>query len=165
MFREGGKVTTLYLSTTGRILNLVLSGKGQGQPPRTVEDLGCGVDCMTLDSSSGDIVVVREDAIYYYGVHGRGPCYAYEGPKKLVRSFKDYVALVCPPQPDKTSIPNTLRRFGGGQADELFNISTLTLLDTDLKFVAHSEGLISQVKAVFIEWGDLFVLTLDGKVC
>lgn len=162
-FREESKLTTLYVSTTSRILKLVISGKGQGQPAKNVEDAGCGAGCMTVDKRNGDIVVVREDAIYYYGVDGRGPCYAYDGPKSLVTIYGDYVALVSPAA-NTTSLSSTLRRFGGMKADDIFNTSTFTLLDTDLKFVAHSESLVSQVKTLFSIWGDLFSLTLDGKV-
>ena len=165
-FREESRLTTLYVATTSRILKLVISGRGQGQPARTVEDSGCDVGCMTVDKRNGDIVVVRDDAIYYYGVDGRGPCYAYDGPKSLVAIYKDYVALVSPPAASisPAAKSNTLRRFGGAQADDIFNTSTFTLLDTDLKFVAHSESLVSQVKNLFVIWGDLFTLTQNGKV-
>lgn len=165
-FRTDAKITTLYVATTSRILKLVISGRGQGQPARTLEDSGCGVGCMTVDKRNGDIVVVRDDAIYYYGLEGRGSCYAYDGPKSLVEIYKDYVALVSPPSVTPVATKsNTLRRFGGAQADELFNTSTFTLLDTHLQFVAHSEPLVSQVKALFTIWGDLFSITQDGKVC
>lgn len=163
-FRDEDRITTLYISTTSRILKLAISGR-QGQAARAVEELGCAVGCMTLDKRTGDIVVVRDDAIYYYGVDGRGPCYAYDGPKSLVTVFGDYVALVSPPSttisPAKS---NGLRRFGGAQAEDIFNTSTFTLLETGLKFVAHSESLVSQVKTLFKIWGDLFALTQDGKV-
>ncbi|KAI9846550.1 MAG: hypothetical protein M1838_001246 [Thelocarpon superellum] len=163
-FREGTRLTTLYLSTTARILTLVISGKGQGQPARSLEDAGCGVDCMTVDQRTGDIIVVRDDAIYYYGLNGRGPCYAYEGPKRLVDTYKEYVALISPPKSRSTSANTAMGRFSNGSADDLFNTTTFTLLDTDLKYVAHSEGLIAQVKTLFVEWGDLFILTVDGKL-
>lgn len=164
-FREENRIITLYVATTSRILKLAISGRGQGQTPRTVEDSGCGIGCMTLDKRNGDIVVVRDDAIYYYGVEGRGPCFAYDGPKSLVSVYGDYVALVSPPANAAISTKsNTLRRFGGAQADEIFNTSTFTLLDTGLRFVAHSESLVSQVKALFSIWGDLFSLTQDGKI-
>ena len=162
-FRENSKLTTLYVATTNRILKLVISGKGQGQPARALEDTGCGVGCMTVDRRSGDIVVVRDDAIYHYGPDGRGPCYAYDGPKSFVTVYGDYIALVSPPATAVTNKSSALRRFGG-QADEIFNTSTFTLLDTDLKFVAHSQSLISVVKTIFIAWGDLYMLTQDGKV-
>lgn len=162
-FREGPN-TTLYLATTGRILTLTITGKGQGQPAKALEDTGCGIGCMTFDEANGDIVVVRDDAIHYYGINGRGPSYAYEGPKQLVRIFGDYVALVSPPKPSASTKVNPLRRFAGGRPDEIFNTSTFAILDTDLKFMAHTETLMSQVKALFIEWGDMFLLTLEGKV-
>lgn len=158
-FREG-PTTLLYLATTGRILTLTISGKGQGQPARVLEDTGCGVGCMTSDEASGDIVVVRDDAIQYYGVNGRGPSFAYEGPKQLVRIFGDYIALVSPPKPSARSN----RSFGGGRVEEMFSTSTFALVDTDLKYFAHTETLLSQVNVLFMEWGDLFILTREGKL-
>jgi hypothetical protein len=162
---EANNLTTLYVATISRILKLVTSGKGAGQAAKNVEESGCAVGCMTVDKRNGDIVVVRDDAIYYYGIDGRGPCYGYDGPKSLVTIYEDYVALVSPPTTAPTSNkPSALRRFGGVQAEEFFNTSTFTLLDTDLKFIAHSESLVSQVKTLFVIWGDLFTLNQDGKV-
>ncbi|KZF19453.1 vacuolar protein sorting protein-like protein [Xylona heveae TC161] len=162
-FREGS-ITTLYIATTARILTLVISGRGQGQPARVLEERGCGVGCMTVDKSSGEIVVAREDAIYHYGVHGRLHCLPYDGPKKLVSIYKDYIGLVSPPRTSSSPNSSTARRFGGSKADELFNTSSFVLLDTALRFVTHSESLVSQVKAIFAEWGDLFLLTMEGKL-
>ena len=162
-FREGPN-TTLYLATTGRILTLTITGRGQGQPAKVLEDTGCGVGCMTSDESNGEIVVVRDDAIRYYGVNGRGPSYAYEGPKQLVKIYGEYVAIVSPQRRISPARTNTLRKFGGSQADDIFNASTFALVDTDLKYTAHTETLTSQIRALFIEWGDLFIMTLDGKL-
>lgn len=162
-FREDTKLTTLYVSTTSRILKLVISGRGQGTPAKAVEDSGCAAGCMTVDKRNGDIVVARDDAIYYYGLNERGPCFAYDGSKSLVTIHGDYIALVSPAT---ASVGNssTLRRFGGNKGDDMFNTSTFTLLDTDLKFVAHSESSVSQIKTLFTNWGDLFAVTQDGKV-
>ena len=163
-FREGPN-TTLYLATTGRILTLTITGKGQGQPAKVLEDVGCGVGCMTFDEANGDIVVVRDDAIHYYGVGGRGPSFAYEGPKQLVSVYGDYIALVSSPQPSTSKINKGIRRaFGGNSADDVFHTTAFAMLDTDLKYIAHTETLTTSVKALFIEWGDLFLLTIDGRV-
>ncbi|KAI5787116.1 hypothetical protein EDC01DRAFT_617888, partial [Geopyxis carbonaria] len=182
---DGGD--TLYVSTTSRILTLITAGKGAGQPARVLESTGCGVGCMTpaLDFSSderglvrdgGDIVVARDDAIYFYGPNGRGACYSYEGPKQLVKVFKNYISLVAPPSsrpstavPSRSGVGNALKRLvGQGTVDTgpdgLFDTTKFTLLDTESKFIAHSERLISGVKEMFVSWGDLFVLTLDGKL-
>ncbi|PGH32416.1 hypothetical protein GX50_04781 [[Emmonsia] crescens] len=162
---QHGPVTTLYIATTGRILTLVIAGKGQGQPARALEDLGCGVGCMTFDHETGDIMIAREDAIYTYGASGgRGPSFAFESPKTSINAFKDYIALVCPPKP-ALSKSDTFRRFGGGsQVEDILTTSTFTILEPDLKFIAHSESLVSRVKYVFMEWGDLFIVAVDGMV-
>ncbi|CCU74377.1 vacuolar protein sorting protein (VPS11) [Blumeria hordei DH14] len=164
--REESRILTLYIATTARILKLPISGRGQNQVSRVVEDSGCAVGCMTLDESNNDIIVVREDAIYYYGIQGRGPCYAFDGPKSHVATFKDYIAIVSPPSTLSKSLArsNNLQRFGGPHTNNIFNTSTLTLLDTGLKFIAHSESLVSQVKFLFIIWDKLFTLTQEGKI-
>lgn len=161
---QNGPVATLYISTTSRILALIIAGRGQGQPARVLEDTGCALGCMSLDKESGYVLVAREDAIYTYGPHGRGPSYAFESFKSSINIFKDYLALVCPPKVG-ASRSDSLRNFGVNQSDDIFSTTTFTLLDTDLKFIAHSESLVSSVKQVFIEWGDLFLFTTDGKVC
>jgi hypothetical protein len=162
-FRQGS-ITTLYIATTGRISTLVISGRGQGQPARTLEETGCGVGCMTIDQSTRDVVVAREDGIYHYGLHGRGPVFAYEGPKQSVNIFKDYVAVVSPPQTTTSNRAAPVRTFGFTQADNLFTSSNITILNTDLKFIAHQESIKSQVRLLFMEWGHMFMLSLDGKV-
>lgn len=160
---QDGPTTVLYISTTSRILTLVIAGRGQGQPARVLEDTGCGLGCMTLDKETGDILIAREDAVYTYGPRGRGPSYAFESPKTFINSFRDYVALVCPPKAGPGR-GDSLRNYGISPADDIFGTTTFTLLDTDLKFIAHSETLVSPMKHIFIEWGDLFLLTTDGKV-
>lgn len=163
-FREGN-ITTLYISTTGRISTLVISGRGQGQPARTLDNTGCGVGCLTIDKTTRDVVVGREDGIYYYGLHGRGPVYAFEGPKQSITIFKDYIAVVSPPQTKSVGRGPPVRSLGFGTSDDPFSSSTFTVLNTDLKFIAHQESISSQIRFVVMEWGDLFLITLEGKVC
>ncbi|KAI4747557.1 vacuolar protein sorting protein-like protein [Aureobasidium sp. EXF-12298] len=159
-FREAN-VTTLFISTTSRISTLIISGKGQGQPARTLDEHGCAVGCLTKDLHSNDIIVARDDAVYAYNPRGRVASYAYEGPKKLTAMYKDYVLLVSPP---KTMTNAPTRSFGGGQADDLFSTSNFTILNPDLKLIAHTEALPSQVNALFAAWGHVYIVTLDGKV-
>ncbi|OTA88593.1 hypothetical protein M434DRAFT_398962 [Hypoxylon sp. CO27-5] len=159
------KLTTLFVATTSKLLRLVISGKGQGQPPRTIEDAGCAAGCMTVNKRTGDIIVVREDAVYYYTLEGRGLCFANDGATSLVSTFEDYVALVSPPPASGSGSSDSIRRrFGGTNTESLFHAARFTMVDPTLQIVAHSESLISEVKAIFQIWGDLFILTQDGKV-
>ncbi|KAI9696333.1 MAG: hypothetical protein M1820_008175 [Bogoriella megaspora] len=162
-FREDS-TTTLYIATTAKISTLVISGRGLGQPPRSLEESGCGVGCMTISEETSDVVIARDDAIYYYGPRGRGPVYAYECPKILISTLKDYVVLVSPPSSNAASRAASGRAFGNDRSDSSFSNSNLTILNTDLKLIAFQESLPSQVKSVFQEWGDLFILTVDGKL-
>lgn len=162
-FREGSN-TTLFLATTGRILTLTITGRGQGQPAKPLDDHGCGVGCMTIDKTAGEVVVARNDAIYYYRANGRRQPFAYEGPKQLVKTIGPYVAIVTPPQASSAPKSSPVKFFSRNQADDSVNPSTFAILDTDLHFVLHTESLMSQIKEVFVEWDSMFLLTLDGKV-
>jgi tetratricopeptide (TPR) repeat protein len=182
---EGGD--TLYVATTARVLTLFTAGKGAGQPARVLESQGCGVGCMSpavdfmsdergLVHEGGDIVVARDDALYFYGPNGRGACYSYEGPKQVVKVYRNYISLISPPSSRPSTavqsgrprgVSDTLKRLvgkGSSGSDDPFETTKFTLLDTELKFIAHSERLISGVKEVFISWGDYFILSLDGKL-
>jgi tetratricopeptide (TPR) repeat protein len=161
-FREAN-TTALYIATTNRVLALAISGKSQGTPARTLDENGCAVGCMTLDPESNEIVIARDDAIYTYGPRGKATSYAYEGSKKLVSVHKDYVLVVSPPS-NNLGRATGLKAFAGSRADEIFDTSTFSILNTDLKFIAQSESVSSQINHIFHVWGDVFLLTIDGKL-
>lgn len=162
-FREA-QVTALYIATTSRILALAITGNRQGTPARTLDDHGCDVGCMTLDPRTNDIIVARDDALYTYDLRGKAaPPYPYEGAKKLVTVLKDYVLVVSPPNTNLTrTVP--LRAFGGAQAEDIFNTSSFSILNTNFKFIAYQDTLSSEVKTLFSIWGDIYLLTIDGKL-
>lgn len=162
-FREAN-ATSLYIATTSRISTLVIVGKGQGSPARTLDEHGCAVGCMTLDPQSNEIVIARDDGLHTYGPRGKVAFHAYEGAKKLLGVSKDYVLLVSPPQGNSLARSAPFKAFDTTQADELFNTSSFTILNTDSKFIAHSEALSSPISNLFSMWGDIFLFTLDGKV-
>ncbi|KAK8216435.1 hypothetical protein IWZ01DRAFT_431451 [Phyllosticta capitalensis] len=159
-----GNITTLYIATTGKISTLVISGRGQGQPARSLDEQGCGIGCMTVDKSTGDVIVARDDAIATYRLNGKGPQFAYEGPKKTIATFKEYIAVISPPKANTITRNPTMRAFGSSHVDDYFSTSNFTLLNPELHIIAHQEALSAQVQTVFVEWGDLFLLTSDGKL-
>lgn len=161
-FREGN-TTALYIATTARILTLIISGKGQGQPARALDENGCAVGCMTVDNATRDVIVARDDAVYYYGLHGRGPCYNCDGKKQSIYTHKDYLTLLVSSSTSSIA-KSTLGNFGINTSGDPNKASTMLILNPDFNYIAHTETLPGVVKASFSEWGDLFVLTLDGKV-
>ncbi|KAF2217131.1 hypothetical protein CERZMDRAFT_93188 [Cercospora zeae-maydis SCOH1-5] len=161
-FREAS-TTALYIGTVSKILALAISGKAQGTPARTLDEHGCAVGCMTLDHQSNEVVVAREDAIYSYGPKGKASSFACQGAKKLVNIHKDYVLVASPPD-NNFGQASKLGAFRTARADEIFNTSTFSILNADLKFTAYSKPISTQIHKVFTIWGDVFLLTIDGKL-
>ncbi|EME41059.1 hypothetical protein DOTSEDRAFT_74557 [Dothistroma septosporum NZE10] len=161
-FREAN-TTALYIATTSRMLALAITGKAQGQPARSLDEHGCAVDCMKLDPHSNEVVVARDDAIYTYGPRGKTGSSAYEGSKKLLSVHGDYVLIVSPPA-NNIGRATGLRAFAGTRADEIFNTSTFSVLNMDLKFIAMTEAVSNQINKIFTIWGDIFLLTNEGKL-
>lgn len=198
--------TRLWISTTTRLLCMHIDGSsgimgarlglsggmvsGSPNDVRIVDaQAGVGVGCMigvpSREGSSlsmGEVVVVRDDAIYFYSsTGGKGGCYAYEGAKSKVYIYRNYVTLVSPPQSTPssgsagTSVGGTLKRIIGGAigsnrgevAD--WDVTKFTILDTEGKYIAAQEVVIGGdgaggVQGVFELSGYLWVLGLDGKV-
>ncbi|KAM0233513.1 hypothetical protein ACHAPO_007212 [Fusarium lateritium] len=162
---ETQKLTTLFVSTTSRILKLGLSKKGHGMPPKTVEDAGCAVGCMTRDQNTDGVIIARDDAIYTYTQEGRGPPKAYESPKSKIDVYHEYVAVACPPASSTAKDSEAMRRrFGSTTANSLFNASSFVLLDMDLRVIGHTETLMSPVGHFVDIWGDFYTILQDGKV-
>jgi len=43
-----------------------------------LDEMGADKDCTALNPQ-GDLVVARPEAVYFYSVDGRGPCFVFEG--------------------------------------------------------------------------------------
>ncbi|OLL26859.1 Vacuolar protein sorting-associated protein 11 [Neolecta irregularis DAH-3] len=168
-FVSGSKMTLLYVVTTARVLTYTCLGKGQGQPVRVLDSLGAGLNCTSI-TQDGNLVIIREDAVYFYKENNRGPCYAFEGTsiffdplnqgqKSLLKTFNGYLAVVSP-QPHQTSKFKSMSPV----PPDPFETSKVTLLDTENKFIAHVSSLPNDVKHIFSAWGELYVLLIDGSV-
>ena len=85
-FTEDGGKTMLFIVTTNRIMTYLTSGRGQGNPARLLDALGCALGCVAF-RDDGEMVVGRDDAVYLYGGESKGAVYAYEGgqPREEVR--------------------------------------------------------------------------------
>ncbi|KAI9728147.1 MAG: hypothetical protein M1828_004608 [Chrysothrix sp. TS-e1954] len=161
-FREGN-TTALYIATTTKVLTLIISGKGQGQPARTIDEQGCAFGCMVIDQQSKDVVIARDDAIYYYGLHGKGSRFAFDGQKSVISTSKDYI-VTSYPSSSSSLAGSSLASFSNGSAKKSDSSSIITVLNVDFHVIAYSAGLQADVQNCFSVWGDLFVLTADGKM-
>lgn len=88
--KENGEKTDavlyLYIVTTNRVLSYIASGRGSGNTPTVVDEVGSGLGCCSMYSRTQEMAVARDEAIYMCGPEGRGACYAYEGKSSRVRA-------------------------------------------------------------------------------
>ncbi|KAJ3043409.1 Vacuolar protein sorting-associated protein 11 [Rhizophlyctis rosea] len=178
-FHEDGKNTTLYIVTLAKILSCITSNKDLLQ---TLDEQGAdfGNSILTPQELNQEMVIGRSEAIYFYGLDGRGPCFIIDGEKTFLTWFRGYMVVVSKePSPAVTS--SLLTDFSGrkegspGETGPSFGADSaagtvLTLYDLRNKFVAYSGtfgtdgGAPQTIKSVLGEWGELFVITQDKKM-
>lgn len=144
-FREAAKTTTLYIVTTNKVLSCITLGKDSGSPAQKIDDVGASLHCSVVSPSSQDLVIATEDAIMLYGDDGRGPTFALPGSKSSIQWLKSYFAIVA-------------------QADAAQELSRLTIFDSENKFIAYAGSFPEGVRGIVSEWGELIVVTYEGKL-
>ncbi|KAI9437347.1 hypothetical protein BJY52DRAFT_1384587 [Lactarius psammicola] len=158
--------TYLFIATTNRVLVYQASGRGSGGTASEVHEAGAALGCAVMDWNAHDMVVARDEAIYICGAESRGSSYAYEGPKTSVHIHLNYLVIVSSPlTANATSASATIRNFAsrnvGASGTE---VTRVTVFDLENKFVAHVEPFTEDVREVFSQWGNIYVLSNDGRL-
>ncbi|KAI0306259.1 hypothetical protein B0F90DRAFT_1814192 [Multifurca ochricompacta] len=156
----------LFIATTNRVLVYQASGRGSGGAASEVHEAGAALGCAVMDWKARDMVVAREEAIFICGAENRGSSYAYEGPKTSVHTHLNYLVIVSPPlTANATSASATIRNFAARNVGASgIEVTKVTVFDLENKFVAHSEPFTEGVREVFSQWGNIYVLSNDGKL-
>lgn len=114
---------------------------------------------------STQFVVGRNDAIYFYNIDGRGPCLAYDGQKCFLFWFRSYLVVITVndiARLNQSNDPSALPMSASTLTNP--NPNLVTVYDINKKFIAFSSP-IPGVSQVVSEWGVLYILTTDGRVC
>ncbi|KAJ0963548.1 hypothetical protein J5N97_028670 [Dioscorea zingiberensis] len=111
------------------------------QPPRrqTLDQIGCDNNSVT----KCDLILGRPEAVYFYEVDGRGPCWAFEGEKKFIGWFRGYLLCVI--------------------ADQRSNKNTFNVYDLKNRLIAHSM-MIGEVSHMLCEWGYIIFIMNDKRI-
>ncbi|KAJ1965827.1 Vacuolar protein sorting-associated protein 11 [Dipsacomyces acuminosporus] len=165
-----GQNTTLFATTTAQTLVFDTTGSSSTDAgPSILEERGCGIGC-SLVNAEKELIVARDEAIYFYTADGRGPCFAFDAPKVLLRHFKHYLLLstavpskMAPPQPDAANGSSSLLA-NDTQTYSYNDATTFTILDTKNKLVAYTGVVAGGVRGVAAEWGSIFVLGGHGTL-
>lgn len=165
---------TLYATTTGQTLAFDTSLNGKSTSPIVLEERGCGIGC-SLVNDEEQLIVARDEAIYFYTTDGRGPCFAFDAPKVMLRRFKHYLLLATAapstmaPTLENRPIPSEDDNDAGiGNEDTPVypynDATTFIILDTKNKLVAYTGVVPGGVRGMAVEWGSVFVLGGHGTL-
>uniref|UniRef100_A0A8C4Q9L1 Vacuolar protein sorting-associated protein 11 homolog n=1 Tax=Eptatretus burgeri TaxID=7764 RepID=A0A8C4Q9L1_EPTBU len=156
-FRQVGKAMYLFVVTTDDVQSLNVSTKDCARVQ--LDQHGCAVRCSALSDLSQDnqFVIARNDCVYLYQPDERGPCFAFEGEKKIVHWYRGFLVVVTK---DSKGVS---RVNAAGLDKDSVDMNILTIYDLGNKLIAYSAP-FPDVLDVLAEWGSLYVVTGDRKL-
>ncbi|OIT20102.1 PREDICTED: vacuolar protein-sorting-associated protein 11 homolog [Nicotiana attenuata] len=137
-FRVDGQMLQLFAVTPNSV-NL-FNMHTQSPTRQTLDQIGSSVTSVAMTDRS-EFIIGRPEAIYFYEVDGRGPCWAFEGEKKFLGWFRGYLLCVF--------------------ADQRTGNNTFNVYDLKNRLIAHSI-VVKEVSQMLCEWGNI-ILILEDK--
>ncbi|VVA98335.1 unnamed protein product [Arabis nemorensis] len=139
-FRMDGLSLLLFAVTPDSVNSFGM----QAQPPKlqTLDHIGSSVNTVTMSDRS-ELIVGRPEAVYFYEVDGRGPCWAFEGEKKFMGWFRGYLLCVIADPKNGTNV---------------FNV-----YDLRNRLIAYSL-VVDKVSNMLCEWGNIILITADKSL-
>ncbi|CAI0432150.1 unnamed protein product [Linum tenue] len=136
-FRMDGQTFQLFAVTPDSVTLFSL----HNQPPRkqTLDQIGSSVNSVAMSDRS-ELIIGRPEAVYFYEVDGRGPCWAFEGEKKFVGWFRGYLLCVI--------------------SDQRNGKDTFNVYDLKNRLIAHSI-VVKEVSHMLCEWGNIILIMSD----
>ncbi|CAG8460462.1 14103_t:CDS:10 [Acaulospora morrowiae] len=166
-FKEHNKNVILFIVTTNKIWTCLTNNRSSAT---ILDDQGCGLGCAVISDTTNEMVVAKDEAIYFYGPEGRGSCYAYEGAKSFVTWFKSNLIIVSPPASQPTRLTASTRSalsINPGNPSQQFapyELTKVTIFDTTNRFIAYMGTFSPGVRTITCEWGGIYILGMDGKL-
>lgn len=149
----------LFITTTRQIVVCSLTGK---EEKSILDEQGCALGCASMVDTSfhRGISMARDDAFYFYGPDGRGPCLAYEGIKSFIQWFGTQVVVAKP------FILGTIDPLEVSQvvSEDRLVPTHLEIYDVSQKLVGFSKRFDSGIVQVTWAFMGFFVLCRDGSL-
>ncbi|KAL6554481.1 Vacuolar protein sorting-associated protein 11 [Orobanche minor] len=106
---------------------------------QTLDHIGSEIASVAM-SDRLELIIGRPEAVYFYEVDGRGPCWAFEGEKKFLGWFRGYLLCVI--------------------ADARTGTNTFNVFDLKNHLVAYSIA-VHEVSHMLCEWGNILLIMED----
>ncbi|KAL3646072.1 Vacuolar protein sorting-associated protein 11 [Castilleja foliolosa] len=138
-FRVDGPVFQLFAVTPSSVslFNLM----AQTPVGQTLDHIGSETATVAM-SDRLELIIGRLEAVYFYEVDGRGPCWAFEGEKKCLGWFRGYLLCVI--------------------ADQRTGQNTFNIYDLKNRLIAHSIP-VQEVRHMLCEWGSIVLVMQDNS--
>lgn len=99
-FTYSGKNSQMFVCSDSGVLVYVLQNRDK-ENKILLDNVSAKRRCCALQRGQGtmesNFMVGRDDAVYCYTSDGRGPCYALEGQKSILRWFRSHLLTVSKP--------------------------------------------------------------------
>ncbi|KAI8007487.1 hypothetical protein LOK49_LG07G02654 [Camellia lanceoleosa] len=136
-FRVDGQATQLFAVTPSSVSLFSLQAEPYSR--NTLDQIGCNANGVAM-SDRLELIIGRDEAVYFYEVDGRGPCWAFEGEKKFLGWFRGYLLCVI--------------------ADQRSGKNTFNIYDLKNRLIAHSL-VVKEVSQMLCEWGNIILIMAD----
>jgi hypothetical protein len=123
-----------------------------GSSCKVIDSAGANPKCAIVrNSNQDDLIVARNDAIYFYdSVVGRKGCYVFEGKKTMITGWRDQYLVV---------VSNQTKRSGGGSNS---GSAFVTIFDLKNSYIAYSESYNVEIRTAFFCFGHLYIVLEDN---
>mmetsp|Transcript_31850 Transcript_31850/g.83140 ORF Transcript_31850/g.83140 Transcript_31850/m.83140 type:complete len:1035 (-) Transcript_31850:100-3204(-) len=137
---------SLFVVTSERVSCITL---GSALREEVLDEVGCDPGCAVV-TDKGELVIARDEAIYMYMAEGRGPCFAFESVKQMLKWYNSHLIVVS----------STPTGVGG-----VSSADSVTIYDLRNKYIAFHGAMASnaRVSLAFCEWNSAFFLTGGGE--
>ncbi|KAM1010377.1 hypothetical protein FF1_045722 [Malus domestica] len=138
-FRVDGQALQLFAVTPSSVSLFILQNQPSNTRRQTLDQIGSNMNSVAM-SDRLELIIGRPEAVYFYEVDGRGPCWAFEGEKKFLGWFRGYLLCVI--------------------ADQRNNSNTFNIYDLKNRLIAHSLA-VKEVSHMLCEWGNIILIMAD----
>ncbi|KAM9989103.1 hypothetical protein ACTFIY_005145 [Dictyostelium cf. discoideum] len=165
----------LFVVTTTHVITYHTAHKDQ---ETIIDDEGGDIGSFLM-SDDGSPIIARSDAIYFYNVDGRGPCFGFTGVKTKVLWFRSYLVVIGYDTNNTNALfPGAVvggQNSIGGLNSQTGSIGSpsvmvqntknnvLNIYDLKNKYIGFTEK-FDTVSHICSEWGSIFIFGADGKV-
>ncbi|PVD32476.1 hypothetical protein C0Q70_07915 [Pomacea canaliculata] len=153
-FKSGTKEVFLFVVTETAVVSINVTNK---DTRNQLEQFGASRGNVVMSDNSQDyqLVIGRQDAVYFYQPDGRGPCLAFEGEKLQLHWFRGYLIIVGKESKTMPRAPP--------MGTHSLEMNLVTVYDIRNKFIAYTAP-YPEVIDIMCESGAIYILSGDRKL-